>query len=54
MIIAVRVAIADHGVAVGITAKGIAIGMIGAIGLSAVSERNDVQSQKNSGFSPVF
>jgi hypothetical protein len=54
MIIAVRVAIADHGVAVGITAKGIAIGVIGVNGRSVGNERNVVRSQKNSGFSPVF
>jgi hypothetical protein len=49
MIIAVRVAVADHGVAVEITAKG-----IGASGVSAGSEWNVGQSQKNPGFSPGF
>jgi hypothetical protein len=54
MIIAVRVAVADHGVAVGITAKENAIGVIGVTGWSVGNERNVVRSRRNSGFLPGF
>jgi len=50
MIIAVRVAVADHGVAVGITAKENAIGVIGVTGWSVGNGRNVVRSRRNSGF----
>jgi hypothetical protein len=54
MIIAVRVAIADLGVAVVITAKGIGTAVIGMIGASGVREQNVGRNHRNWVFSPGF